>query len=130
VIVRYLEARIEFGEHWLWTGPKNRDGYGMVKAARWKDWLAHRLVWVLLVGDIPEGHVLDHRCRVRNCVRPDHLRTIPKSENDAQRWEHAETGPRRGVCPRGHREYVWRRGRWRCNGCNREDQRERRRAKK
>ena len=63
---------------WLWTGsktgpgPYTTGGYGTVYW-RGEYLLAHRVMWELANGPIPEGmHVL-HRCDVRNCVRPDHL---------------------------------------------------------
>ena len=42
---------------------------------------AHRVAYRLEVGPIPRGLVLDHLCRVRNCVRPDHLEPVTRGEN-------------------------------------------------
>jgi hypothetical protein len=58
-------------ECWLFTGFTD-DGYGRIKVDGSME-RTHRVAYRLMVGDIPEGmHVL-HRCDVRNCVRPDHL---------------------------------------------------------
>ena len=58
---------------WNWTGATNEHGYGMVTR---KDGQrrAHRVAWTTLVGDIPDGMQVDHRCRKRACVNPGHLR--------------------------------------------------------
>ena len=54
---------------WLWGGAiAAATGYG-----RFEGWGAHQHAYVLNAGPIPEGKVIDHLCRVRRCVRPDHL---------------------------------------------------------
>ena len=42
---------------------------------------AHRAAYALDVGPIPEGLTIDHLCRVRHCVRPDHLEPVTQAEN-------------------------------------------------
>jgi hypothetical protein len=42
---------------------------------------AHRFVYQQLVGPIPAGMQLDHLCRVRTCVNPDHLRIVTPRQN-------------------------------------------------
>jgi hypothetical protein len=41
----------------------------------------HRVVYVLLVGEIPEGLILDHKCRVRWCCNPEHLEPVTVQVN-------------------------------------------------
>jgi hypothetical protein len=68
---------------WLWTGRRNVGGYGVTSynfAGR-NHWLAHRLSYSLAAGPIPAGMVLDHLCRVRHCVNPDHLDPCTAVEN-------------------------------------------------
>jgi hypothetical protein len=65
---------------WLWTGCVGDGGYGQVTIAQRRH-KAHRAVYELLVGPIPEGLDLDHLCRVRRCVNPDHLEPVTRSEN-------------------------------------------------
>ena len=43
--------------------------------------LAHRLSWEQERGAVPTGLVLDHTCRVRSCINPDHLRVVTNKEN-------------------------------------------------
>lgn len=65
---------------WLWTGSSRVRGYG----GFWyhgKTWSSHRLAYIWTKGEIPEGMVLDHTCRVRSCVNPDHLRVVTPKQN-------------------------------------------------
>lgn len=55
-------------------------GYG-VSSLDGKRSVAHRVVWTLLRGPIPDGLDLDHLCRNRLCVNPDHLEPVTRSEN-------------------------------------------------
>ena len=43
--------------------------------------VTHRLVYMIMRGDIPDGLDLDHLCRVRSCVNPDHLEPVSRYEN-------------------------------------------------
>jgi len=72
-----LNTRYEVVDsHWLWTGPIMANGYGKVKNV-----LAHRASYELHVGPIPEGLEIDHLCRVRNCINPEHLEPVTGAEN-------------------------------------------------
>jgi hypothetical protein len=42
---------------------------------------AHRYFYEQAYGPVPDGLVLDHLCRVRNCVRPDHMEAVSSTEN-------------------------------------------------
>lgn len=42
---------------------------------------AHRWAYEFLVGEIPEGLTLDHLCRNKACVMPDHLEPVTQAEN-------------------------------------------------
>ena len=65
---------------WEWHGRRDRGGYGR-KGLR----LAHRVVYEAEVGDIPADYVVDHRCRNRRCVRPEHLEAVTRIENERRK---------------------------------------------
>ena len=67
--------------HWLWTGHILKFGYGCI-FAHGKKARAHRMVYEVLGLPIPPAHlVVDHVCRVRHCVNPDHLRIVTETVN-------------------------------------------------
>lgn len=65
---------------WIWTACTNNEGYGVFSLDA-KSQKAHRLAYTWLVGEIPQGAVLDHTCRVRNCVNPEHLEAVSDKTN-------------------------------------------------
>lgn len=66
---------------WLWTGALVR-GYGRVGIpATRRTMPAHRYYWERVNGPVPDGLEMDHLCRVRACVNPDHLEPVTRSEN-------------------------------------------------
>lgn len=65
---------------WVWIGALMAQGYGEL-TWRGKVTYAHRLVYELLVRPIPDGLEIDHVCRVRDCVNPDHLEAVTRREN-------------------------------------------------
>lgn len=68
---------------WLWFGWLNSAGYGMLHLDG-KQKLSHREFYERAKGPIPHGLDIDHLCRVRNCVNPDHLEAVTRSVNLAR----------------------------------------------
>lgn len=65
----------------LWTGyVQPQRGYGMIRVGRTMK-LTHRVAYELTKGPIPDGLELDHKCRVRSCMNPDHLEPVTHLEN-------------------------------------------------
>lgn len=123
---------------WLWTAQITPDGYGRFQVGSRKDGtsrgaLAHRVAYELVVGPIPAGLQLDHLCRVRNCVRPDHLEPVTQEENMRRGIINDR---RRGAthCPQDHEYTVettyWYRGKRQCRPCAVARTREARRQKR
>lgn len=80
---------------WLWTGAKWSRGYGSMLGASGKVEGAHVIAYKLLVGRIPTGMKVDHRCHVKLCVNPAHLRlatTKQNAENLRGARVHSKTG--------------------------------------
>jgi len=86
---------------WLWHASMDHGGYGRIRRDR-RNLLAHRVVYELLVGPIPEGKHLDHLCRVRNCVRPDHLEAVDNRTNILRGEGVTALNARKTHCKRGH----------------------------
>jgi HNH endonuclease len=113
-MVASFEARLaDGGEHgcWLWTGAgSSGGGYGYFRRQ-----LAHRFSYELHVAPIPDGLTIDHLCRVRTCVNPDHLDPVPLSVNVRRAWNGQ---PEFGIaCRKRHpatpENLLWRESRWR-----------------
>lgn len=73
-------AKVQKGDGcWEWLGPRRRS-YGFMWVEG-KNLPAHRLAYEFMVGAIPDGLMLDHLCRNKGCVRPDHLEPVTNAEN-------------------------------------------------
>jgi len=86
---------------WLWQRSKNNTGYGTVS---WygKALTAHVLAYTLLRGQIVEGLELDHLCKTRDCVNPDHLEPVTHKENVLRGESPSAVHSRKTHCIRGH----------------------------
>src|SRR5690554_7572127 len=68
----------------VWSGGLMKSGYsqlGVRRDGKTKTLYGHRVMYESFVGPIPEGLHLDHLCRNRACVRPDHLEPVTNREN-------------------------------------------------
>ena len=66
---------------WLWTAATRPDGYGVFGIGHSKVVRSHALSFTTFNGSINDGFVVDHICRVRSCVNPEHLQQVTRSEN-------------------------------------------------
>ena len=107
-----MEASIRFwskvdgsyGNCWEWKGGVAGKGYGSfyLNGRRIK---AHRYAYQTLVGAIPEGLEIDHLCRNRKCVNPNHMEVVTRGEN-IRRGLWPDIGrqyqQKKTHCPQGH----------------------------
>lgn len=132
--------RLSDNECWVWTGARNRAGYGRLPAPRpetgdWTSRYAHRISYEIHRGEIPDGLVLDHLCRNPPCVNPAHLEVVTPGENTLRGESPWAINSRKTHCVHGHEytpenTYVKPTG-WReCRTCKRNAERERYHRKK
>jgi len=120
-----IPVRVD-GECWIaLTSEVGDTGYRKIKR-NGKTYRVHRWVYEQFVSPIPDGLVIDHLCRVKACIRPDHLEAVTISEN-TRRGRSPEITRARNIanrkpfCGRGHlmeedNLYRWkeRRSCWTC----------------
>lgn len=93
---------IEFTDDcWLWTGPFSGGGYVQFYYKGKKE-VAHRVVWKIFVDDLTSTWQLDHLCRTRNCVNPDHLEVVTPQENTLRGFGPSAINARKTHCVYGH----------------------------
>ena len=70
---------------WLWLGATTGKGYGQITPSRHHPFqLAHRYFYEQLVGPIPEGLILCHKCDTPLCVNPQHMHVGTQQDNVRQ----------------------------------------------
>lgn len=90
---------------WLWTGGRVPDGYGMFRANK-TQMNTHRWAWLFTHGTLPpKGTHLDHLCRVRACVNPDHLEVVTPRTNALRGIGITAVNAKKTHCEYGH-EYT------------------------
>jgi hypothetical protein len=90
---------------WMWTGGRTAAGYGRMRVGGVEHY-AHRLAFAQAGGQLGIGQEIDHVCRTRHCVNPQHLRAVSHKTNmenqpDAERTNN--TSGHRGVTRYGTR---------------------------
>lgn len=118
---------------WNWTAYTNDDGYGIISQGRGRRYRAHRYVYERLVGPIPEGRELDHKCRNHGCINPRHMDPVTHKLNTLRgdmglhnaRKTHCKHGheftPENTISRPGKNGKIWRE----CRECKRREMRER-----
>jgi hypothetical protein len=82
---------------WEWRGARNPKGYGNIRVESYGPARSvHRVAYTELVGPIAEGLEIDHLCRNRSCINPEHLEAVSRTVN-VQRVDQ-----RKSVCKNGH----------------------------
>lgn len=97
---------------WVWLGAANNSGYGGFKYHGFST-TAHRFSYIKIHGEIDSSLVVDHMCRVRICVNPNHLQAVTQKQNLSTAIGLGEKGmvhlrelnkirQARTHCPKGH----------------------------
>ncbi len=123
---------------WNWTAYKDKRGYGKFIVNN-KPELAHRVVWWIFKGPIPDGLEMNHLCENPGCVNPDHLQAVTHKQNMHYGKNRIALFAKQTHCYRGHEfspENTWIRplpkggfGRF-CKECSRINGQLRRNAKR
>lgn len=97
---------------WDWVGAITNRGYGLFNDEI-KLKLVHRLSYEINKGKIPAGLQIDHLCRNRKCVNPEHLEVVTQKENMMRGFGLASMYSKRSHCKRGHPLVKENLGKWR-----------------
>lgn len=114
---------------WIWNSGLDAHGYGQINCPtengkRHPPLKAHRVIYELLKEPIPVGLEIDHLCRNRRCVNPDHMEPVTRAENVMRGEGLPAKNARKTECHRGHlyteeNTYIRSNG-WRvCRACQR-----------
>jgi hypothetical protein len=95
-LVPFWERVTRVDECLIWP-TRRTDGYGTYRGG-----YAHRFAYEDRVGPIPDGMTLDHVCRNRSCVNPDHLEPVSMGENTRRGTSPVAANARKTACVNGH----------------------------
>jgi hypothetical protein len=126
---KFLKDVVKTDSCWLWKGNLRSGGYGaftprtFTKTSKAPSGLAHRWAYEHWNGPIPHNLVVNHKCRVRNCVNPEHLNLLSNRENILIGTGASARNAKKTRCAQGHPyssdNIIWLRGKWRrCKICN------------
>lgn len=120
----YLKTRIDVvGECWEWVGLRKKPKAYPRVGIRGRQEMVHRLSHEAFIGPIPDGLVVDHKCRNTICINPAHLEAVTSKVNSLRGISPLADNARKTNCHRGHEftpenTMITRGGRT-CRTCNR-----------
>lgn len=99
---RFLSRIVKTDDCWEWEGGHSAAGYSTTWDGT-RPLYAHRVAYELWVGPIPDGHTIDHLCRSRGCVNPEHLQAVTQRTNILRGTGQSARNVKVTHCPRGHK---------------------------
>jgi hypothetical protein len=90
---------------WVWIGGTSDTGYGTIRGTingNPKGLYVHRVAYEFMRGGIPAGLHIDHLCRNKRCVNPDHLEPVTQKENSLRGISPNAINARKKKCKWGH----------------------------
>ena len=91
---RFWTKVAQDGDCWTWLAARNSRGYGIFSTGG-RLQLAHRASYEYMRAEIPDGLTIDHLCRNRLCVNPDHLDPVTTRVNNARSQSERTASARR-----------------------------------
>lgn len=87
-VIKRLLSKIEVSESGCWislysTGSHGYSQIGWQVGEKITMRLGHRVSWEAANGPIPEGLTIEHKCRVRRCINPEHMELMSNLDNAA-----------------------------------------------
>lgn len=95
---------------YVWTGALSPFGYGVAYSIHFPTRQAHRLMYLAAVGHVERSQHIDHLCRNRACVNPEHLDPVAPRTNILRGEGVAAKNSRKTHCKWGHpftEDNVW-----------------------
>lgn len=93
--------RIDENGCWIWQGKPDAHGYGNMEWRCLRD-KAHRWAYRAFMGPIPADLELDHLCRIKTCVNPEHLEAVTHRENILRGTSPSAINAKKTRCKHGH----------------------------
>ena|SRR6266542_1921582 len=100
-LTRFLSRIVRSSGCWEWNGAHFKAGYAETWDGK-RPLYAHRVAYELWVGPIPDGRQIDHLCRNRGCVNPQHLEVVLPAGNNQRGLSPSAENMRKTHCKRGH----------------------------
>ena len=101
ILKRFFNKIEQTNNCWNWIGGKQTNGYGMFWTGK-ELVLSHRFSYELFKDKIPKGYTIDHLCRNRVCVNPEHLEVVTQKINVLRGNSFCSINSKKTHCPKGH----------------------------